>query len=186
MRPIKSVLCALTLTLVVVGFARAQEPLDGPHRTFNDELLENLVGEWKLTRQIRGRSLENTVTVEWVLNQFLRVHMKDVQKPPQYEAMVFIGYDNTSERYVVHWIDVFGGRASETLGDGVRTGNSIKFILRIPGRPLPQHLHLEPLHQNLEIPRRAKDPGRQMDHLRGGQSTPALEPTLEESESPVF
>ena len=121
MRITKSVLCALTLTLVVFGFARAQEPLDGRHRTFNDELLENLVGEWKLTRQIRGRSVENTVTVEWVLNhQFLRVHMKDVQKPPQYEAMVFIGYDNTSERYVVHWIDVFGGRASETLGCGVR------------------------------------------------------------------
>lgn len=42
--------------------------------------------------------------------------MKDVSSPPNYEAMVFIGYDNTSERYVVHWIDVFGGRFSETLG----------------------------------------------------------------------
>jgi len=28
---------------------------------------------------------------------------------PQYEAMPMIGYDNLSERYVVHWI-VFGGR----------------------------------------------------------------------------
>ena len=135
MRTTKSVLCALTLTLVVFGFARAQEPLDG--RTGRSTMsYENLVGEWKLTRQIRGRSLENTVTVEWVLNhQFLRVHMKDVQKPPQYEAMVFIGYDNTSERYVVHWIDVFGGRASETLGCGVRSGNSIKFIFEYPNGP---------------------------------------------------
>jgi hypothetical protein len=39
--------------------------------------------------------------------------MKDVQTPSQYEAMVFIGYDNTSERYVAHWIDIFGGRFSK-------------------------------------------------------------------------
>lgn len=125
---------ALTIGVSVVGVA--QEPLDGRHRTFNDELLENLVGEWKLTRQIRGQSLENTVTVEWVLNhQFLRVHMKDVRKPAQYEAMVFIGYDNMSERYVVHWIDVFGGRSSETLGYGRRNGNSIKFVFEYPDGP---------------------------------------------------
>lgn len=36
MRTTKSVLCVLTLTLAVFGFARAQEPLDGRHRTFND------------------------------------------------------------------------------------------------------------------------------------------------------
>ena len=93
------------------------------------------MGEWKLTRQIRGRSLENTVTVEWVLNhQFLRVHMKDVQKPPQYEAMVFIGYDNTSERYVVHWIDVFGGRASRL--SAAACGLVIRsFIFEYPNGP---------------------------------------------------
>ncbi|HEY8226282.1 MAG TPA: hypothetical protein VIG25_13455 [Pyrinomonadaceae bacterium] len=42
--------------------------------------------------------------------------MKDVQTPSQYEAMVFIGYDNTSERYVAHWIDIFGGRFSKDEG----------------------------------------------------------------------
>lgn len=128
----------LTLGLCCNGeqFAAAQEPLDGPHRIFKDELLENLVGEWKLARKIRGRSAENTVKVEWVLNhQFLRIHMKDVATPPNYEAMVFVGYDNMSERYVVHWIDVFGGRASETLGYGKRDGNSIKFVFEYPDGP---------------------------------------------------
>ena len=57
--------------------------------------------------------------------QFLRVHMKDLATPPDYEAMIFIGYDNASERYVAHWIDVFGGRISETLGYGTRAGNRI-------------------------------------------------------------
>lgn len=114
----------------------AQDPLDGPSRIFNDDLLNNLVGDWKLNREIQGRTAENAVTVEWVLNhQFLRIHMKDVKKPATYEAMVFVGYDNTSERYVAHWLDVFGGRFSETLGYGSRTGNAIKFVFEYPDGP---------------------------------------------------
>jgi len=138
MRTFRSALWLFASVVVLCGVVNAQEPLDGRHRTFNDDLLENLVGEWKITRRIRGQSLENTATVEWVLNhQFMKVHLKDVQKPSQYEAMVFIGYDNMSERYVVHWIDVFGGRSSETLGYGTRNGNSIipmvHFTTRLPG-----------------------------------------------------
>lgn len=128
------------LLLASFGFGAnsvyAQEPLDGPNRPFKDELLENLVGDWKLTRQIRGQTVQNTVNVEWVLNhQFLRLHMKDVATPAQYEAMVFVGYDNASDRYVVHWIDIFGGRFSETLGYGKREGNSIKFVFEYPDGP---------------------------------------------------
>jgi hypothetical protein len=114
----------------------AQEPLDGSNRIFHDEFLDNLVGDWKLTRKIRGKTAENSVKAEWTLNhQFLLVHMKDVSTPPNYEAMVFIGYDNTSERYVAHWIDVFGGRFSETLGYGTRVGNAIKFVFEYPDGP---------------------------------------------------
>jgi hypothetical protein len=115
---------------------QAQEPLDGRNRIFHDDFLDNLAGDWKLTRKIRGQSAENTVKAEWVLNhQFLLVHLKDVKSPPNYEAMVYIGYDNTSERYVGHWIDVFGGRFSETLGYGIRSGNSIKFVFEYPDGP---------------------------------------------------
>jgi hypothetical protein len=115
---------------------RAQEPLDGRNRVFHDELLDNLTGDWKLTRKVRGQTVVNSAQAEWVLNhQFLRVHMKDVVSPPRYEAMIFIGYDNTSERYVVHWIDVFGGRFSETIGYGQRSGNSIKFVFEYPDGP---------------------------------------------------
>src|SRR5215510_6509117 len=55
--------------------------------------------------------------------------------PACHEAMVFIGYDNTSKRYVVHWLDHFGGRFSETLGYGLRSGNSIKFVFEYPDGP---------------------------------------------------
>lgn len=61
-------------------------------------------------------------------HQFLRIHIKDVATPAQYEAMLFAGYDNASERYVMHWIDMYRGRFSETLGYVQRDGNTIKFI----------------------------------------------------------
>ena len=130
------IIALLSSVLASADRLTAQETLDGRSRIFHDELLEKLVGDWQLTRKIGGQTVGNTVKVEWVLNhQFLRVHMKDVKTPASYEAMVFIGYDNTSERYVAHWIDVFGGRFSETLGFGERSGNSIKFVFEYPDGP---------------------------------------------------
>ena len=61
-----AVLLILAIFCTAGQIAHAQEPLDGPTHIFNDELLENLVGEWKLSRQIRGRTVENTVnTFTW-------------------------------------------------------------------------------------------------------------------------
>ncbi len=40
---------------------RADDPPDGPKRIFKDEFIENLSGEWKLTRKIRGKEVENKV-----------------------------------------------------------------------------------------------------------------------------
>jgi len=138
----KSTLC-LCLCVLLTSFgtnriagSQPQGPLDGPNRVFHDDLLEGFVGDWKLTRKIRGQTLQNSVHAEWVLNhQFLFLHMKDVNSPPHYEAMVYIGYDNTSERYVAHWIDVFGGRVSETMGYGTRAGNAIRFNFEYPDGP---------------------------------------------------
>ena len=42
---------------------------------------------------------------------------------------MYFGYDNMSERYVAHWMDVYGGRFSEALGYGHKEGSdSIKFV----------------------------------------------------------
>ena len=153
--------CIALLSSVVLADVRhivAQEPLDGRNRIFRDELLDNLVGDWKLTRKMRAQSLENRVNAEWALNhQFLLVHMKDVTTPSNYEAMVFIGYDNTSERYVAHWIDVFGGRFSETLGYGKRTGNAIQFVFEYPDGPLHNTFTWNPESKNWVFQMEQKD-----------------------------
>jgi Protein of unknown function (DUF1579) len=104
-----------------------------------DSLLDHLVGQWRVERTMRGRTTGNAVQAEWVLNhQFLLLHYQDSPRaaaPSGYEAMVFIGYDNASERYVAHWIDVFGGRFSETLGYGTRDGNAIRIVFEYPDGP---------------------------------------------------
>jgi hypothetical protein len=57
----------LPLLVVIFCFAATEswlfaqsEQLDGRNRIFRDELLDNLVGNWKLTRKIRGQTVENT------------------------------------------------------------------------------------------------------------------------------
>ncbi len=111
-------------------------PPDNPQHIFHNELLDKMTGRWKLTGTIRRKSVEHLVEAQWVLNhQFLQVHEKDVTTPPGYEANVMIGYDNTSERYVAHWLDIYGGRVSETLGYGTRAGDQIEFVFEYPDGP---------------------------------------------------
>jgi hypothetical protein len=59
----RTFLFLFVLLFVSFGLSRGrvygQEPLDGPNHQFKDELLDNLVGDWKLTRQIRGQTVQN-------------------------------------------------------------------------------------------------------------------------------
>jgi hypothetical protein len=139
-------LCAsLALMLFVPALQAAQQPIDGPHAVLADPLLDKMVGDWTMNGKLMGQSTTHTVKARWVLNhQFLEIHEWGPSDPktatPQYEAMPMIGYDNMSERYVLHWIDVFGGRFSETLGYGKRVGNEIDFIFEYPDGPFRTNL----------------------------------------------
>jgi hypothetical protein len=107
---------------------------------WKDDLADRMVGTWTLTGHVMGREAHHTVEAEWVLNhQFLRIHEKTAASAPaserRYEAIWFLGYDAVSERYVLHLLDVFGGRFSETLGYGTRDGNAIRFVFEYPDGP---------------------------------------------------
>jgi hypothetical protein len=115
--------------------AQESAAVDGPKGRFQDDLLSKLEGDWSLTRNIRGTEEKNTVRASWVLNhQFLQIHMKDVNNPPAYEALVLIGFIHSSGQYTAHWCDTFGGKFS-AIGTGVRTGNSIEFKFNYPDGP---------------------------------------------------
>jgi len=99
-----------------------------------------MTGAWKMEGAVMGHDAHHEVEAEWVLNhQFLRIHEKTASGAPsaehKYDAIWFLGYDPTSERYVLHLLDVFGARFSETLGYGTRDGNAIRFIFEYPDGP---------------------------------------------------
>jgi hypothetical protein len=130
----------LNIALLLLPLSATSQDLDGPTHVFRDSLLDNMTGTWNLTGKILGRNANHLVEVEWVLNhQFLRIHEQDENSATNvtvpYEAMIMIGYDNASDRYVVHWNDVYGGRFSETLGYGTQVGNEVRLGFEYPDGP---------------------------------------------------
>jgi hypothetical protein len=139
----------LFLCLALMAFPasgqQAEPPLDGPQRIFQDPLFEQLTGSWTMAGAVRARPAKYSLRVDWTLNhQFLRLEMRDVSDPPAYQATAYIGYDNASERYVAHWLGTFGGRWSETLGFGKRSGNAVLFVFEYPDGPFHTTFTLNP------------------------------------------
>ena len=151
-------LLALTMS------AQSPTPSDGRDAKFEDPLLDKLVGNWRVVRKFGdGRTAENTVRVGWVLNhQFLELHYLDVATPPQYEAMAFVGFDHKMSRYVMHWLDVFGGRASGVIAYGTldEAAHSIYFTFNNPdGSQLMNAYAFDPATKNWTSVMRQKSKG---------------------------
>jgi hypothetical protein len=110
-----------------------------PKQVLEDDLLDRMVGNWRLRGTFEGQPVNHSVEVRWVLNhQFLEIHERDLNPPKgndvPYDALVYVGYAPATRHYVAHWLDVFGG-GSETLGHGKRTESAIEFDFEYPGQP---------------------------------------------------
>jgi hypothetical protein len=108
----------LAAVLIFIGGVHVAKS-DSPPKELNDALLDNLVGDWRVDRKFgNGRTAEDTLHAEWALqHHFVELHYGGAASSSKYEAKVFIGYDDSDQSYVCHWIDVFGGRYSG-LGRG--------------------------------------------------------------------
>src|SRR6266550_738691 len=114
--------------IVLLVFGSAILVAAGPPPALKDPFLDNLVGDWSVTRKMsNGRTIESTVRGEWVLkHQFIQLHYGAGEKGREYEAFVFIGFDDAAKSYVCHWVDVFGARYS-ALGHG-KIDNDLRAI----------------------------------------------------------
>ena len=101
-------------TILLLLFITVATLVAGPKPELKDPFLDNFVGDWSVARKMgNGRTIESTVRGEWVLkHQFIQLHYGAGEKAPEYEALVFIGFDDAAKSYVCHWIDVFGGHYS--------------------------------------------------------------------------
>jgi hypothetical protein len=122
-------LMASAALIVLLG---APSAASGQEDRLNDPLLDALTGQWVLRGEIRGKATMHDVDASWVLNhRFLRLHERSrettTEGEPQYEADVFIGWDSAGNRYIVRWMDVYGGGFSLT-GSGQRNGPAIPLV----------------------------------------------------------
>ena len=132
-------LTVCSLIALLIALAPASSAAQTP-AGWHDDLVDHMTGTWKLQGPVMGHTGHHDVEAEWVLNhQFLRIHEKTNASASAdehaYEATWFLGYDPISERYVLHLLDIFGGRFSETLGYGTRDGNALRFVFEYGDGP---------------------------------------------------
>lgn len=127
MKRIKA-LTILVMTLIIMGSCNNNQKL-----IMNDgrpELLKQLDGRWHAIGKVVGKPVEYSVNVEPVLNNtFSRIHMLDVNTPPQYEALIFVGVDTLTKIVYAHWLDSFGPSYSVPHGTGKINETSIEFVI---------------------------------------------------------
>ena len=93
-------------------------PVTAQQSGLQDPLLDRLAGQWVMTGTIAGAEITHDIDAEWVLgHHYLRI--KDTSRErtatgePEYEAIVFIGWDETRKQYDCLWLD--------DASDGTRT-----------------------------------------------------------------
>jgi hypothetical protein len=142
---------SVAVALVLIGLvgeppsAKGQAPEAGGARIAAERFLDNLVGEWKISRKIRGTVVGNTLQAAWVLqHRFVQLHMRDVKEPSEYEALVLIGYEEKNDRYVAYWCDSFGPDYA-AVGVGKRQDNVIQFTFNYSDGPFHNTFTWDPL-----------------------------------------
>lgn len=119
-------------SIVLVSFsASAQQP------TFQDPLLDHLIGKWILQGTIAGGETTHDIVSEWVLDhQYVRLHEvsreKNAKGQAAYEAIVFVGWDQPSSEYACLWLDTTGGGgiSAQAIGHAKRSGDEIAFLFK--------------------------------------------------------
>ena len=124
---IRRLLSPLILCSATVAFAQ-QPPVNSP-------LLDHLVGRWVLQGTIAGQNTTHDVNAEWVLeHHYLQIHEVSRQKnskgEPQYQATIYVGWNEATKEYACVWLDDFGGLASESIGVASPKENELLFVFK--------------------------------------------------------
>ena len=125
MKIFASPLAFILLATAIPGTAQAVTP---PSEA-RPAILRALDGSWRMSGDIRGKQVTYSMSASAALQgTFTEMRMKDVQVPAQYEAVVFIGFDQASQTVIAHWMDNHGAKYSIAHGTGQVTGNSIQLL----------------------------------------------------------
>jgi hypothetical protein len=99
------------------------------HEPINQEVS----GEWLMQGTVGKQSVTHDFDAEWVLqHHYLRFREVSREKnnkgEPQYEATVFIGWNEKTKQYACVWMDVYGGATPESIGVARPKENELAFV----------------------------------------------------------
>ncbi len=156
----------VTAFVVLVGSTFADQT------TFQDSLLDRLIGRWILKGEIARKQTIHDVTSEWVLgHQYVRLHEvsreKDSKGHPAYEASVFIGWDQSSGEYACLWLDSTSssGFSTEGVGRARRIGEDIPFVFSDTN-------HQVTFRNTFSYDKQTDSWAWRMDNVRNGKDVP--------------
>ena len=120
---------ALLATLFAALASAAQQP------PINSPLLDHLAGKWVMQGTVGKQPETHDFDAEWVLqHHYLRFHEvsrdKNEKGEPQYEATVFIAWNEKSKQYSCVWLDVYGGATPESIGLATPAENELAFVFK--------------------------------------------------------
>lgn len=123
MKRVPVLLLAIFGTLAVMA---QQAPINSP-------LLDHLAGKWVLAGTVGKQPETHELDAEWVMqHQYLRFREvsrdKNEKGDPNYEATVFIAWNEKTKQYSCVWLDVYGGASAESIGVALPKENELDFV----------------------------------------------------------
>ena len=114
-------------SILVATAATAQQP------PVNSPVLNRLAGKWLLQGTVGKQPVMHDFDAEWVLqHHYLRLREvsrdKNDKGEPQYEATVFVAWNEKTRQYACVWLDVYGGATSESIGVATPKENELAFV----------------------------------------------------------
>lgn len=119
----------VVLALCAVPVTWAQQP------PVNSALLDHMAGRWVMEGTIGGHPTKHDIDAEWVLgHHYLRIHEVSQEKKadgqPQYEAMIFVAWNDQPKHYSCAWLDVYGSFSVSSIGIAPPSENELAFIFK--------------------------------------------------------
>jgi len=119
--------------LVVVATLLAALTMTAQQAPVRSPLLDHLAGKWLMQGTVGKQATTHELDAEWVLqHHYLRLQEVSREKndkgEPQYEATVFVGWNDKSKQYACVWMDVYGGATAESIGVATPKENELAFI----------------------------------------------------------
>jgi hypothetical protein len=105
-----------------------------------DEFLDRLTGRWELRGLMGDTVLHQVVEARWALgDRFVEMRFRELDGKP-YEAVYFVGLDDSSATYVLVLIDSTGvyPNPSAIVGIGQKEGDAVTFRF---GDPTPAFMN---------------------------------------------